>query len=158
MIPDKRRIASAIDRFPFALRFAHGVWRLTRPHFTAGVIGVLFNSRGEVLVVEHVYHTHPRWGLPGGFVDHGEQPEETVVRELREELGIHVTVRHTLVIERAYRGHLDIAFLCQSDEAVRELSGELSDYRWALPDQLPEVRPFHHRAISEALVLMDVNV
>ena len=158
MITQKRRVATAIDRFPFVLKFAHNLWRLTQPRFTAGVIGVLFNPLGEVLVVEHVYHTHPRWGLPGGFVDHGEHPEETIVRELREELDLTASARHALLIERAYRGHLDIAYLCQAHGDVGSLSDELMNYCWALPDQLPEVRPFHRRAISEALALLDVKL
>lgn len=34
----------------------------------------------------------PRWQLPKGVVDHGEQPEETAVREVREETGVHATI------------------------------------------------------------------
>lgn len=33
----------------------------------------------------------PRWGLPGGHVDPGEQPQDTVRRELMEELYLDVT-------------------------------------------------------------------
>ncbi len=33
-----------------------------------------------------------RWLLPGGGVEHGEHPEEAVLREVREETGMHVEI------------------------------------------------------------------
>jgi 8-oxo-dGTP pyrophosphatase MutT (NUDIX family) len=156
MIISKWQIAAAVKRFPFIITIMHRLVRLTRPRFSAGVVGVLFNPVGEVLIVEHVYHTAPRWGLPGGYVERGEDPEVTVVREMREELELSVEVVRALIIERAsFAAHLDVAYLCQSDHSVGRLSSELLEYRWVQPDQLPPLRAFHRRAISQALAVMD---
>ena len=35
---------------------------------------------------------HKEWEIPGGKIDWGEQPEQTVVREVQEELGFEVKV------------------------------------------------------------------
>ena len=39
-----------------------------------------------------------RWYLPGGGVDHSEEPEAAVVRELREEAGLEVAVGELLAV------------------------------------------------------------
>ena len=39
---------------------------------------------------------HLKWEFPGGKVDFGETPEEAVVRELKEETGVLVKVKHLL--------------------------------------------------------------
>ena len=31
-----------------------------------------------------------QWALPGGRIDEGETPEETALREMREEIGLHL--------------------------------------------------------------------
>jgi 8-oxo-dGTP diphosphatase len=51
-------------------------------------------ERGRVLLTRRKAGTHLEglWELPGGKVQPGEDPREALRRELREELGIEVTV------------------------------------------------------------------
>ena len=52
----------------------------------AGVI--LHGSRGVLLVKRKYEPAAGAWCLPAGFMEYGETPERTAVRELREETGI----------------------------------------------------------------------
>lgn len=151
----KARTAAILRRIPFA--FSLGMWlvrRLHLPHFTAGVAGVVIDDRGRVLLLEHVYHLEHPWGLPGGWIDRREQPTEALIRELREETGLQVTVECPLFI-RAHptRTHFDFIYLCRPHGDIQFLSGEILSYKWADPTDLPPVSRFHSRAIAAAQTL-----
>jgi len=139
------------------MRFA---FHMLQPRFTAGVVGVVLNSRGEVLLVEHVFHPRAPWGLPGGWLERGETPIQGLQRELREEMGIQVSVSRPLLVETGYyyQSHLDIAFLCQAESEVSSLSSELLDYRWTNLEDLPEMLPFHHAAVLVATSQRKIEV
>ncbi len=130
----------------------HGFIRLSRPKYTIGAVGVLFNSQGQVLLVEHVFHPKTPWGLPGGWVNRREDPAQTVVRELYEELSMRVTVDRiiTLNTESRFGNHIDIAYLCRTTDTAIRLSRELLSYQWYDIDKMPRILKFHYHAIQQA--------
>ncbi|MBN2304824.1 MAG: NUDIX hydrolase, partial [Anaerolineae bacterium] len=129
--------------------------------FTMGVVGVLPDAAGErLLLVEHLFHPYKPWGLPGGWLNRGEGPAEAVVREFREETGLRVRAVRPLLIKSEWglRRHMNAVYLCALDgenQSVR-LNGELLDYRWTTPDDLPPLANFHRAGI--AAVFGDVVV
>lgn len=149
-----RKIAIVVRRAPWLVYMGRIVWRIRQPRFTAGVVGVVFNHSGQVLLVEHVFHPHNPWGLPGGWVDRHEDPAETVRRELREELELDVEVGPVLLAKIDFGDHVDLAFLCTMRGDVGKLSLELLDYRWTDPPELPRLHSFHYQAIQRALAIL----
>ncbi|WP_161606013.1 NUDIX hydrolase [Microlunatus speluncae] len=60
-----------------------------------GAYAVCTNVDGSILLSRYTSGT---WGLPGGGVEHGEHPEDTVVREVAEETGYTARVRDLIGI------------------------------------------------------------
>jgi ADP-ribose pyrophosphatase YjhB (NUDIX family) len=149
----KRRLASLVRKLPFSVAFAQAIWRGTRPRFSLGAVGVVFNTAGQVLLVEHLFHPYTPWGLPGGWVERGEAPQHTVRRELREELELEVEVGPVVAAELGFSRHLDLAFLCSPMNDVGKLCDELLDYQWVTLDDLPQLHRFHRLAVEQAVEL-----
>ncbi len=146
----QQRFVLSISRVPGLITLSFPVYRFFRPKYSMGVVGVLFNEAGEVLLVEHVFHPRIPWGLPGGWVDNNEDPQTAVLRELREELSIQAHTLAIIVAEKTIYNHLDLAYLCQTVDAVGVLSYELLAYRWFPLHQLPPLVRFHTEAIQQA--------
>jgi 8-oxo-dGTP diphosphatase len=61
---------------------------------------------GAVLLARFVGSDPPRWTLPGGGLDHGEDPRDGAVREVEEETGYRVELRRLLTVE-SFRALVD---------------------------------------------------
>jgi 8-oxo-dGTP diphosphatase len=80
------------------------------------------------------------WEFPGGKVEAGERPEQTLIRELQEELGIIVNEACLAPLTFASHGYADFyllmpLFICRRwDGMVRALEGQ--NLAWVHPHRL----------------------
>ena len=68
------------------------------PHVRVGAYAVIERD-GSVLLARWIGSDPPRWTLPGGGLDHGEDPRDAAVREVEEETGYRVELRQLLTVE-----------------------------------------------------------
>ena len=127
-----------IEPFTRPLFFA---WSRISRGMTLGVRGVAINSAGRVLLVKHTY-LHG-WWLPGGGVERGQTCEDALIRELREEAGLILEGRPTLVSvhsnERVFRGdHVLVYRIDRFSLTDRTSHGEIEAIGWFDPAALPE--------------------
>jgi ADP-ribose pyrophosphatase YjhB (NUDIX family) len=85
-----------------------------------------------------------KWDLPGGFVEEGEDPRETVVRELREETGLEVEpTRFFGIWMDRYgdgddsRSTLNLYWLAHVLGGEPAPADDVSELRWFPRDALP---------------------
>ena len=60
-------------------------------------VGVLVIHEDKILLVRRTMNPERgKWSIPAGFLDHGDHPQETAVRETLEETNLHVAVEELL--------------------------------------------------------------
>ena len=92
-----------------------------RQQWQVGVAGVAVHQC-RALLVRHTYgDKQGRWAMPGGYTNQDERLDESVVRELREELGLETEVIDLIGLVTRYteRGGAVFAVF-----RLRPLSGE----------------------------------
>ncbi|MDI3423507.1 (deoxy)nucleoside triphosphate pyrophosphohydrolase [Streptomyces luteolus] len=115
------------------------------------VVGGALYAEGRLLAARRSAPAHlaGRWELPGGKVEPGEDPEQALVRELREELGVEVKLVERVPGEwplerpgyvlRVWAAEL----ISASAEGVRPLEDH-DALRWLAPDELWDVDWLEH--------------
>jgi len=68
----------------------------------APAVGVILEREGSIVLVKRKYEPKVGlWGLPAGFMEYPEAPEETAIRETLEETGLTVEID---ALHGAYKG------------------------------------------------------
>ncbi|MGW4792373.1 NUDIX domain-containing protein [Nonomuraea sp. MG754425] len=115
------------------------------------VSAFVFDDEGRLLLARH--GDVGLWAAPGGGVDPDERPEDAVVRELREELGIDIEVRGLFGVYGGpdFRvvypnGHQVSYVIAAYGCAVAPGSGlpvpdgvEINDFRWVFERETSEL-------------------
>lgn len=104
-------------------------------------VHALIERDGQYLFIEQtVLDVHQFWDLPGGKVDFGENPYDTLKREVQEEVGLQIIIHEPLGLwwfTRLNDGNqvVSTVFRCTADAADvildRNPTGEtITGFRW----------------------------
>ncbi|MBI4136692.1 NUDIX domain-containing protein [Candidatus Roizmanbacteria bacterium] len=114
-------------------------------------LGILVNDRHQLLVSLRNDPDHPKahlkWELPGGAVEFGETIEETVIREMKEELGVSVELLdYPPLLGSSVWDHetlqvhvLLIGLLCKTSHVVAPNHAEVADIRWIDAEEIDQL-------------------
>jgi putative (di)nucleoside polyphosphate hydrolase len=134
---------------------------------------MVFNPQGCVFVGKRIDQSIEAWQMPQGGIDEGETPQETMRRELKEEIGtnnVEILREHPdwltydlpehllgVAWEGRYRGQrlkwFALRFLGMDGEIdVRTPHQEFSDWKWiAVGELLPLVVPFKRNIYAKVI-------
>ncbi len=119
----------------------------SRPMKRMGAGAVIRDADGNVLIVKPTYK--PGWELPGGAVEDDESPAEACTREIREELGVDLTVGALMCVDynSSTSGYVEsLMFLFDIElldtgtvSEIRLDENELSECRFVSLDEATEL-------------------
>lgn len=115
---------------------------------------VAINKEDKILIARR--NLEPgmnKWALPGGFVESGEAPEETALRELKEETGIDAKIIRLIGVYfqkvREYGNLLVIGYLVRTIHENISINSEAKEAKFVSHEELPYIPFLTHRQIIE---------
>jgi 8-oxo-dGTP pyrophosphatase MutT (NUDIX family) len=118
-----------------------------------GVSVVLTREDGKLLMLQHVNEEH--WRLPAGYCELGENAAQTAVREMWEELGLHIKVVRIVGVHANLNSTyangdqvriVGVVFFALITGGTRHLEKtEIADLAWMAPQEIvASVDPSRH--------------
>lgn len=118
--------------------------------YRVSVKALITNSQGHVLVLKENQDT---WSLPGGGLNHGEDPRAGIARELQEELGINspavegIVSIQTLYLETKQAWLLWVVYGVRVEDYDFTLGNGVTEARFIVPGVLKTSQDIFEQAV-----------
>ncbi|MDR0400540.1 MAG: NAD(+) diphosphatase [Treponema sp.] len=114
------------------------------PRISPAVITIIVNDKNEALLAHNRKFADGLYSLIAGFNEAGESLEATVVREIREEVGLEVKeVRYIASQPWPFPNSLMLGFTARhASGEIRPDGEEIMDARWFNAERLPQLPGF----------------
>jgi 8-oxo-dGTP diphosphatase len=122
---------------------------MSTPYTMAGGFA-LRNAEGRLLLVHQAYGDRV-WDFGGGGAESGESPDETAIREAKEEIGLTVAPRGLIGVY-FNRARLILVFIFDGVIIGGTLAlqpEEIAEIGWFSPDDLPPLSAWKARQIAD---------
>lgn len=121
-----------------------------------GADAAIFDADERILLVRR--SDDHSWGLVSGWVDSGEDPAETIVREVREEVGLDATIEALVNVfgrqassDHGPHGAVAVLYLCTVAPGAPRLSHEVLDAQYRDVDSVEDWHKNHEVYARAAL-------
>ena len=128
--------------------------RFSQSKFTISVGAVILNNEGEILLLDHVLRPASGWGIPGGFMNFGEQAHEAVKRELFEETGLEIEDVEMMWM-RTLNRHIEVIFRAVGKGKANVKSREINGLGWFKFEEMPPEMSKGQREIIKKVLSKD---
>lgn len=117
---------------------------MNKTDFKVIVCAALFNKENEILIARRKSEKMLGgfWEFPGGKLEHGEELESALKREIHEELSIEIQINKLLLAKPHVYNHGAVLILFYQ---AKWISGEVTlvdhdEVRWLAADKLSELK------------------
>ncbi len=129
----------------------------------AAVKALIVNGQKQLLVIKQQVGEYELWDLPGGRIEYGESPLETLKREIIEEVGLDVAIGNMAGTWWFYRTKTDNAqvvcmtwtcSLTSSDINIHNnpAAENIVEYRWVSKNEfLDETYVVSHESLKKLI-------
>jgi len=104
-------------------------------------VKALINNEGKYLFLREPLHHGDIWDLPGGKIEYGEEPEQALIREVKEEINLSVKVGQSVGVWWFYSQNSKHQVICHTFlcELINNVNIDLTknpadehfvEYRW----------------------------
>lgn len=139
------------------------------PIMMVGVLGLAVNKDGKFLLTQRNQpkdpEVHMKWQIAGGGMEFGESPEQTLARELQEELHVSARILSPNPIAKTsvwdLKDHpFHVTLLCYvisiGDQTPVIGDSETLAFKWYTPNEIAtlDCLPFTREFVEEAMVML----
>ncbi len=125
--------------------------------YVVGANVIVVNKQGQVWLQNHRFWPKYPWGLPGGHANSHETPQQAIVREIHEELGVILHIDSLVDIQQNKKRGLVVYFtgnFSQTPQAFDQI--EIIEAKFFDIDKLPvTLHPSHRKIIHEIVKQKD---
>lgn len=114
---------------------------MDKAHFIVAQKAIIKNGEKYLILKRRpTASTYPNhWDFPGGKLEIGERPSEGLEREVNEETGLAIVVKHpVLVFSEDLNGHETVFIVYEAEASSKQvtLSHEHTEFKWASRDEI----------------------